>query len=86
MPLGDHPPGFPPPVKSKSGRNPPPPVLAAYGRLMESKGDASEDPAPRDSVVSLLGAFLDWTKEHKADATYHQRRHFLRSFVRFPEV
>lgn len=86
VPLGEHPPAFPPPVKSKTGWNPPPPIVAAYGRLMEKKGDQKEETTPKDSVVSLLGAFLDWTKENKSEATYEQRRHFLASFVKFKGV
>ncbi|HUR49261.1 MAG TPA: hypothetical protein VMY88_07025, partial [Acidimicrobiales bacterium] len=39
-----------------------------------------------DSVVSLLGRFLSWTKKHKSEATYTQRRHFLRSFIKSPGV
>lgn len=87
VPLGEHPASLPPPQKSaKTGWNPPPSVAAAYGRLMEKKGDEPEAPAPKDSVTSLLGAFLTWTKENKSEATYKLRKHFLASFVKFKGV
>ncbi len=86
VPLGPHPDAFPAPQKSKGGWNPPPPIAAAFGRLMEPKGDAPEPPSPKDSIVSLLGAYLDWTEAHKSPATYALRRHFLASFVKFRGV
>src|SRR5687768_12006309 len=48
--------------------------------------DEPESSAPAGSVVTLLGHFLSWTKKHKSEATYGQRRHFLRSFVKHPGV
>jgi integrase len=82
VPLGQHPDTFPSPQKSKNGWNPPPPIVAAYGRVMETRGNEPEAPSPKDSVVSLLGSFLSWTKTNKSAATYEQRRYFLHSFVK----
>ena len=90
VPLGEHPADAPTPKKSKTTKlwNAPPAIMAKFGQQMidhEKKADA--DPtAPKGTVVFLLGRFLSWTKKHKAEATYQQRRHFLKSFVKFKNV
>jgi hypothetical protein len=49
---------------------------------LKSLRDEPDPSISPDSVVSLLGRFLGWTKKHKSPATYEQRRYFLKSFVR----
>ena len=51
-----------------------------FNRLMEQT-DAPDAKGGRESLVSFHGRYLSWVKKHKADATYGQRRHFLKSFV-----
>lgn len=53
---------------------------------MAQRDAPAETTAPKDTVLSLFGRFLSWTKKHKAEATYDQRKYFLRSFVRFGKV
>lgn len=60
-------------------------AVREFHRLMSFR-DEPAAAAPLDSAVSLLGQFLGWTRKHKSDATYQQRRHFLRSFIRHPGV
>ncbi|OWK39459.1 tyrosine-type recombinase/integrase [Fimbriiglobus ruber] len=57
-------------------------AYAAFNKLMEHV-DAPEGNVRQDSMISILGRFLGWTKKHKAPATYDQRRYFLKSFVKY---
>lgn len=56
-----------------------------FHRLLAQRDEPTSD-AEKRTVVALLAKFLGWTKRHRAEATYEQHRHFLRSFVRHPGV
>ncbi|QDU21382.1 tyrosine-type recombinase/integrase [Urbifossiella limnaea] len=86
--LGEHPADAPGPRKSKNTGlwNAPPSILKLFGELMGQRESEPSASAPRDSVVFLFGRYLGWTKKNKAEATYQQRRFFLRSFIRFRSV
>jgi integrase len=57
----------------------------AFNKLME-RVDAPDPNAQLNTVASLFGRFLGWTKKKKAPATYDQRKAFLKSFVKFKKV
>jgi len=77
--LGDHPDGYPPPKKSKSGWNAPQPILDAFYKLMAT--DPANLPRPDKIAVSLLcDLFLDHSQKHHSPDCYDNYRHFLQSF------
>lgn len=69
-------------VKGEENR---PAAMKEFYRVMSLR-DEPDESLPANSVVLLLGQFLGWTKKHKSEATYIQRRHFLRSFIKYPGV
>ncbi|MBX9623559.1 MAG: site-specific integrase [Gemmataceae bacterium] len=93
VPLGPHPADAGPPRrgKPKPGQRDgdwviPPAILKEYHRRMAERDDPEASGAAHGTVAALFAKFLGWTKAHKAEATYLQRRHFLRSFVRHRNV
>src|SRR5436305_12803139 len=74
--LGEHPDGAPPPKKSKSGWNAPPPILDAFYKLMAT--DPAKLPKPDKIAVSLLcDLFLDHSQNHHSVDWLAHYRHFL---------
>lgn len=51
--------------------------------LAQEEGPTSD--TEKKTVVGLFAKFLGWTRRHRAEATYDQHRHFLKSFVSDPK-
>jgi integrase len=54
-----------------------------YRLLAEQENPTSA--AEKKTVVALFAKFLGWTKRHRAQQTYDQHKHFLKSFVSDPK-
>jgi integrase len=78
--LGEHPEGAPPPKKTKSGWNAPPPILNAFYKLMAT--DPANLPTPERIAVALVcDLFLDHSQKHHSPACYANYKHFLQAFT-----
>jgi integrase len=58
-------------------------AYTAFNKLMEHV-DAPEGNVRQDTIISIFGRFLSWSKKNKSPATYEQRRYFLKSFLNHP--
>jgi integrase len=77
--LGEHPDDAPPPKKSKSGWNAPPPILDAFYKLMAT--DPANLPKPEKIAAAIVcDLFLDHSEKHHCPDTFANYKHFLQSF------
>jgi integrase len=91
--LGKHPDGLPPPRKRGGKWDAPPPVLAAYYKLMAGRAGPEirpPGPSPKSGehplVAAVLDEFLDWLKHRVSEGTKAQRTFdwyadYLQSFL-----
>lgn len=71
--LGEHPEGYPPPKKTKSGWNAPPPILDAFYKLMAT--DPSRLPKPDQIAATIVcDWFLDYSQKHHSTDCYENEK------------
>ena len=77
--LGEHPDGYPPPKKTKSGWNAPQPIIDTFYKLMAA--DPGSLPKPEKILVeTVCDLFLDHSSKHHSPDTYANYRRFLQDF------